>query len=91
MSSPVQVKLWEEGKANSRLNGEQPLFVALGYEDLRSLEGKLLTLIDASFSDAVQRKAFKDIVRQTIWWHWVPGLDHGPNAPSVGMPLQERN
>ena len=31
------------------------------------LEGKMLTLIEASIQDLEQRKALKDIVRQTIW------------------------
>lgn len=31
------------------------------------LEGKMLTLIEASIQDTEQRKALKDIVRQTIW------------------------
>lgn len=31
------------------------------------LEGRVLTLVDASFQDPVQRKAFKDVVRQAIW------------------------
>ena len=30
------------------------------------LTGKLLTLVDASFADPEQRKAFKDIVKQTV-------------------------
>ena len=33
----------------------------------RSLEGELLTLVDSSTSDPVQRKAFKDLVRKIIW------------------------
>lgn len=32
-----------------------------------SLEGKMLTLVEASISDPEQRKSLKDIVRQTIW------------------------
>jgi len=32
----------------------------------RNLEGKLLTLIDASFSDPQQRKAFKDVVKELV-------------------------
>lgn len=31
------------------------------------LEGRLLTVIEASFSDPVQRKAVKDLVRNSIW------------------------
>lgn len=31
------------------------------------LEGRVLTLIDASMSDPVQRKAMKDLLRPMIW------------------------
>ena len=31
------------------------------------LEGRLLTVMEASFSDPVQRKAVKDLVRNTVW------------------------
>ena len=31
------------------------------------LEGKILTIIDASIQDVEQRKAVKDLIRQTIW------------------------
>jgi hypothetical protein len=34
---------------------------------ISQLEGKMLTLIEASIQDTEQRKALKDIVRQTIW------------------------
>lgn len=32
----------------------------------KNLEGKLLTLVDASFQDPEQRKAFKDVLRGTM-------------------------
>lgn len=35
------------------------------------LKGKLLTLIDAAFSDPVQRKAVKDLVHQEMDSSWV--------------------
>lgn len=34
---------------------------------IQELEGKILTVIDASISDPVQRKAIKDLVRPMIW------------------------
>lgn len=38
---------------------------------LQNLEGKLLTIIDASFSDEIQRKAVKDLISQVVWkWQW---------------------
>lgn len=85
----ITKKYFEEGSVHSALNGIQPVFAILGYEDLRTLEGKLLTLADASFFDSQQRKAFKDLIRQTIWWQWVPSLDHGPNPTSHGMPARD--
>ena len=41
----------------------------------RQLEGELLTLIDATFTDPEQRKAQKDIVKQKIWNNRFKGLD----------------
>ena len=35
--------------------------------DVRQLEGKMLTIVEAALSDPEQRKAVKDIVRQEIW------------------------
>lgn len=34
------------------------------------LMGKLLTLADAAFADAEQRKAFKDLIKQTLEEHF---------------------
>lgn len=64
-----------KGDAYSPLNGQQPIFALLGYDDLRTLEGRLLTITDASFSDREQRKAVKDLIRNAIWFDWVPNLD----------------
>lgn len=38
--------------------------------DISNLEGKILTFIDATFSDTQQRKAQKDIMRGIIW-DWI--------------------
>lgn len=70
---------------DSPLNGEQPLFAKLGYYDLRTLVGRLLTIIDASYPDSQQRKAVKDLVKQEIWFHWANNLDR-PNRIPVGIP-----
>ena len=40
----------------------------LSYDAIRNLEGKLLTLIDATFTDKEQRKAMKDVFRRTLWF-----------------------
>ncbi len=47
----------------------------------RELEGKLLTLVDASHEDAVQRKALKDLFSQLLWeWvHRIKGFAVPPN------------
>lgn len=85
--SIVKSDLWKEVRVDSPLNGDQPLYALLGYGDIQTLEGRLLTIVDASFSDTQQRKAFKDLVRQAIWWHWVPELDIDPSQPSGGIPF----
>jgi hypothetical protein len=38
----------------------------INYEELYNLKGRLLTLIDATFTDAQQRKAQKDVVWQVL-------------------------
>lgn len=68
----------------SPLNGRQPIFALLGHDDIRTLEGKLLTIMDASFTDREQRKAAKDLVRNAIWFNWVPYLD--TDDKHVGKP-----
>jgi len=40
--------------------------------NIQDLEGKILTQIDASTPDPVQRKASKDIFREMIWT-WASG------------------
>lgn len=72
----------------SRLNGGQLLFAKLGYQDIQTLEGRLLTLADATFQDREQRRAFKDMLRREIWFHWANYLDRrgtGDESP-VGIP-----
>src|SRR5215216_2732672 len=34
---------------------------------IKLLEGKLLTIIDASFPESSQQKAVKDLIRQSVW------------------------
>lgn len=93
MSSQVSQKslnVFETVRVDSPLNGDQPLFALLGYEDICTLEGKLLTINDATQSDPTQRKAVKDLIRQTLWWHWVPSLHRDPSQPSGGMPIFDK-
>ena len=39
-----------------------------------NLEGQILTFIDASFADPVQRKAIKDLISPAIW-RWAMDSD----------------
>lgn len=46
------------------LNGSYP---TLKDDDFKHLEGKMLTLCDATFTNKEQREAFKKIVSNTLW------------------------
>ena len=65
----------------------------LNWSEFDVLMGRLLTLCDATFNDPVQRKAFKDMVRQHVkeWVAncatdaaWDAGLQQQVSAPFVG-------
>ena len=59
----------------------------VSYEALQCLEGKILTLIDATFTDKEQRKAAKDIFRRTFWFDWIENnVYKGKYGMPVGMP-----
>lgn len=45
----------------------------INYEELYNLKGRLLTLIDATFTDPEQRKAQKDVVWHTLR-DWMDGI-----------------
>lgn len=66
---------------------EAGYFAKVQYHELQSLEGKILTLIDAVVGDKEQKKAAKDIFRQQFWFQWVQNLEmrNDPTCP-VGMP-----
>lgn len=76
----------DEGPATEELYG-------LAWPEFDQLTGRLLTLCDAAFTDPVQRKAFKDMVRQHIK-EWVTaciinasadaGIKMSLTAPFVG-------
>lgn len=78
----------ERGNCYSNISGEKPIFALLAYDDIRTLEGRLLTIIDASFTDRTQRKAVRDLVRNAIWFDWAPNLD--TDNPSHGKPDLDR-
>ena len=81
---PQRERAHRAGKLINPLNGEQQIFALLGYDDVRTLEGRLLTIVDATFGDPQQRKAFKDLVRKELWFNWVRYLD--TDSEHVGMP-----
>jgi hypothetical protein len=65
----------------------------VNYDELYNLKGRLLTLVDATFTDPEQRKAQKDMVWQTLrsWmddieragmWQAEPGI--AQPEPAVG-------
>ncbi len=43
------------------------VFPTLDQRDIDNLVGKLLTYVDATFTDVEQRKAHKDILRSSLW------------------------
>lgn len=52
---------------NAGANKAGEVVYILGAHSVGNLEGKILTITDASVSDPEQRKALKDLFRQTIW------------------------
>lgn len=54
----------QENKTPNSLS--EVVYVHRSYS-IQDLEGKILTFIDASISDPVQRKALKDLLRPMIW------------------------
>lgn len=51
-------------------------------DSIQGLEGKMLTFIDASISDPIQRKAMKDLLRPMIW-SWAIESDRSDNFDAV--------
>jgi len=50
---------------------------------MNNLNGKLMTLVEATFSDPEQRHAMKDIFGQTIWGWYMGNMD------SIGNSIRE--
>ena len=62
-------------------------YALVTYDAMQNLEGKVLTIIDASFQDKEQRKAVKDVFRRTFWFDWAEhSIYRGKDACPVGMP-----
>ena len=68
----------------------------LSYKEITSqisfLEGKVLTIIDASYTDLVQRKAVKDLIRdkfsgQMNWIYELCGYPGNGETNDMGNPI----
>ena len=44
-----------------------PILVKLEVYEVNNLVGKLLTIIDASYTDATQRTAVKQLIKNVVW------------------------
>jgi hypothetical protein len=64
----------------------KPFYARLRYDDIRMLEGKILTIIDACIGDKNQNKAIKDLIRRSIWFDWNTNLDKVNPECSESMP-----
>lgn len=69
---PIAISVQTEGPQSS--SGESDLYesvaTVVNHQDIGNLVGKLLTYIDATFTDKDQRKAHKDLVTQHVWdWY----------------------
>lgn len=52
----------------------------IAFDSINHLVGKLLTVVDAAFSDREQRKAAKDLIK-VIPWDWYYGHREGMVSP----------
>lgn len=52
------------------------------------LQGKVLTVIDASYSDVIQRKAVKDLLREIFrdQCEWMYQISHQPSGSGTQTP-----
>jgi hypothetical protein len=75
-------------KIESGPPGEEPVQgevrYGISYEELYTLKGRLLTLIDATFSEPKQCKAQKDLVWQTLK-SWMEGIALGAENDEAGL------
>lgn len=61
-----------EPEKDGSVRASDDLCPVIPYERVNDLVGKILTLVDATFSDKEQRKAMKDLFTQ-IPWSWYNG------------------
>lgn len=73
-------------KENKPQGIDKIFFAWLQHEDISQLEGRILTIIDASIAEPRQNKATKDLIRQAIWFNWANQLDRVEDGIPVGMP-----
>lgn len=59
----------EEWTPLTKLNNA---FQSASYDSTRMLEGKILTIIDASFTDREQREAMKSLIRNALYDNYFP-------------------
>lgn len=69
INSPVSSKQWQIDRVESGCD----YYALLQYDEIRRIEGQMLTIIDAAFTDREQREAVKSIVRSNIW-DWAKNL-----------------
>lgn len=62
-----------DSDGTKRISSE--ILPCIGINDMNNLSGKLMTIIDASFSDKEQRKAMKDVISQSTWGWFHDRLD----------------
>lgn len=68
----LAIGIREEGDESGYIENITPLY----HNDVENLLGKILTYVDATYSDPQQRKAQKDLARQTVY-DWSAKLSTG--------------
>lgn len=68
---------------------DRTFYAGVTYEDMKNLQGKILTVIDAAIGDKQQNKAVKDIMNRTLWFDWADGLFRGMLDVPAGIPIEE--
>ena len=72
---PIGIQRYTDFEANKHLeaNGTYPCLTSDTFDELY---GKVLTQVDASFTDATQREAFKSVMRNTLSDWYTKQLDY---------------
>lgn len=84
------------GKCQSQFSevpgqGDIPWFAKLQYSEIRNLEGRVLTFIEATCTDREQRESQKSMMRNLLW-SWADSLmiKSAPEMPT-GIPINEKD